>query len=128
MIGALKSIEPIGFLSFAAASAGTNRADVNRRIIQNCPYGRGVAASGAPRPVWFRLRRLGEVGIPGQEISGVNAWVAVTVTSTRLGTLPAPTQVVPRVIAVPSSHSQLTEGSLGNVSAGLKFPCSAWRS
>ena len=44
MIGALKSIEPIGFLSFAPASAGTNRADVDRRIIQNCPYGRGAAA------------------------------------------------------------------------------------
>src|SRR5262244_1982658 len=57
MIGALKSIEPIGFLSFAPASAGTNRADVDRRIIQNCPYGRGAAAC-AGRPVWFRLRRL----------------------------------------------------------------------
>jgi hypothetical protein len=57
MIGALKSIEPIGFLSFAPASAGTNRADVDRRIIQNCPYGRGVAAC-AGMPVWFRLRRL----------------------------------------------------------------------
>jgi hypothetical protein len=34
MIDALKSIEPIGFLSFAPASAGTNRADVNRRIIR----------------------------------------------------------------------------------------------
>src|SRR5215813_7185574 len=57
MIGALKSIEPIGFLSFAPASAETNRADVDRRIIQNCPYGRGAAAC-AGRPVWFRLRRL----------------------------------------------------------------------
>src|SRR5215813_7849682 len=60
MIGALKSIEPIGFLSFAPASAGTNRADVDRRIIQNCPYGRGAAAC-AGRPVWFRLRRLREM-------------------------------------------------------------------
>src|SRR5215472_5023844 len=59
MIGALKSIDPIGFLSFAPASAGTNRADVDRRIIQNCPYGRGAAAC-AGRPVWFRLRRLRE--------------------------------------------------------------------
>src|SRR5467141_4036814 len=57
MIGALKSIEPIGFLSFAPASAGINRADVDRRIIQNCPYGRGAAAC-AGMPVWFRLRRL----------------------------------------------------------------------
>src|SRR5208282_1904526 len=47
MIDALKSIEPIGFLSFAPASAGTNRADVYRRIIQNCPHGRGVSASAA---------------------------------------------------------------------------------
>src|SRR4029077_10519014 len=59
MIGALKSIEPIGFLSFAPASAGTNWADVDRRVIQNCPYGRGAAAC-AGRPVWFRLRRLRE--------------------------------------------------------------------
>src|SRR5208282_1582021 len=58
MIDALKSIEPIGFLSFAPASAGTNRADVYRRIIQNRPYGRGGSASAACRPVWFRLRRL----------------------------------------------------------------------
>src|SRR5271167_4984817 len=58
MIDALKSIEPIGFLSFAPASAGTNRADVYRRIIQNRPYGRGGSTSAACRPVWFRLRRL----------------------------------------------------------------------
>jgi len=58
MIDELKSIEPIGFLSFAPASAGTNRADVYRRIIQNRPYGRGGSASAACRPVWFRLRRL----------------------------------------------------------------------
>src|ERR1700746_4076932 len=48
MIGALKSIEPIGFLSFAPASAGTTWADVDRRVIQNCPYGRGVAACAGP--------------------------------------------------------------------------------
>jgi hypothetical protein len=47
MIDALKSIEPIGFLSFAPATAGTNRADVNRRIIRNSPYGGGVVVSDA---------------------------------------------------------------------------------
>src|SRR5215831_13231355 len=76
MIGALKSIEPIGFLSFAPASAGTNRADVDRRIIQNCPYGRGAAAC-AGRPVWFRLRRLrviwpGWVGVDGTAMGKVS--------------------------------------------------------
>ena len=35
-MGVLKSIEPTGFLAFAPAFAGTNWADVNRRIIQNC--------------------------------------------------------------------------------------------
>ena len=40
-MGVLKSVEPTGFLAFAPAFAGTNWADVNRRIIQNCPHGRG---------------------------------------------------------------------------------------
>src|SRR3981189_1862061 len=40
-MGVLKSVEPTGFLAFAPALAGTNWADVNRRIIQNCPHGRG---------------------------------------------------------------------------------------
>jgi hypothetical protein len=40
-MGVLKSVEPTGFLAFALAFAGTNWADVNRRIIQNCPHGRG---------------------------------------------------------------------------------------
>ena len=35
-MGVLKSVEPTGFLAFAPAFAGTNWADVNRRIIQNC--------------------------------------------------------------------------------------------
>jgi len=38
-MGVLKSVEPTGFLAFAPAFAGTNWADVNRRIIQNCPHG-----------------------------------------------------------------------------------------
>jgi hypothetical protein len=33
-MGVLKSVEPTGFLAFAPAVAGTNWADVNRRIIQ----------------------------------------------------------------------------------------------
>jgi hypothetical protein len=40
-MGVLKSVEPTGFLAFAPAFAGTNWADVNRRIIQNCRHGRG---------------------------------------------------------------------------------------
>src|SRR5258705_13924384 len=40
-MGVLKSVEPTGFLAFAPAFAGTVWADVNRRIIQNCPHGRG---------------------------------------------------------------------------------------
>ena len=55
-IGVLKSVEPTGFLAFAPAFAGTNWADVNRRIIQNCPHGRGRVSSSPP--VWFRLCRL----------------------------------------------------------------------
>src|SRR5467141_4521750 len=58
MIDALKSIEPIGFLSFAPASAGTNRADVNRRIIRNCPVRPRSGCVRCWRPVWFRLRRI----------------------------------------------------------------------
>src|SRR5271169_332341 len=74
MIDALKSIEPIGFLSFAPASAGTNRADVYRRIIQNRPYGRGGSASAACRPVWFRLRRLRfEVSSPPISFDGAGS-------------------------------------------------------
>jgi hypothetical protein len=40
-MGVLKGVEPTGFLAFAPAFVGTNWADVNRRIIQNCPHGRG---------------------------------------------------------------------------------------
>jgi hypothetical protein len=65
---------------------------------------------------------VSDVGIPGQGKIGVKAWLALTEINTRLGVFPAPTQVVPQVIEVPSSHSQLGEGSLGNVIAGLKFP------
>src|SRR3984893_13269519 len=54
-MGVLKSVEPTGFLAFAPAFAGTNWADVNRRIIQNCPHGRGRVLSSAG---WFRLCRL----------------------------------------------------------------------
>src|SRR6202521_6117981 len=39
-MGVLKSVEPTGFLTFAPAFAGTNWADVDRRIIQNCPHRR----------------------------------------------------------------------------------------
>ena len=46
-MGVLKSVEPTGFLAFAPAFAGTNWADVNRRIIQNCPHGRGRTSSSA---------------------------------------------------------------------------------
>src|SRR4029077_7231620 len=46
-MGVLKSVEPTGFLAFAPAFAGTNWADVNRRIIQNCPHGRGKVLSSA---------------------------------------------------------------------------------
>jgi hypothetical protein len=46
-MGVLKSVEPTGFLAFAPAFAGTNWADVNRRIIQNCPHGRGAGLSSA---------------------------------------------------------------------------------
>src|SRR6266404_6565366 len=79
---------------------------------------------------WTRISVLAvsEVGITPQDRIGVKAWLAVTVTNTRLGVFPAPTQVVPQVIELPSSHSQLGEGSLGNVSAGLKLPefCTAF--
>jgi hypothetical protein len=44
-MGVLKSVEPTGFLAFAPAFAGTSWADVNRRIIQNCPHGRGKGLS-----------------------------------------------------------------------------------
>jgi hypothetical protein len=44
-MGVLKSVEPTGFLAFAPAFAGINWADVNRRIIQNCPHGRGRVLS-----------------------------------------------------------------------------------
>jgi hypothetical protein len=44
-MGVLKSVEPTGFLAFAPAFAGTNWADVDRRIIQNCPHGQGRALS-----------------------------------------------------------------------------------
>src|SRR6202011_2146023 len=44
-MGVLKSVEPTGFLAFAPAFAGTNRADVDRRIIPNCPHGRGRVLS-----------------------------------------------------------------------------------
>src|SRR6266446_6154335 len=57
-MGVLKSVELTGFLAFAPAFAGTNWADVNRRIIQNCPHGRGRGLSSPP--VWFRLCRLRE--------------------------------------------------------------------
>src|SRR5438309_5251993 len=55
-MGVLKSVEPTGFLAFAPAFAGTIWADVNRRIIQNCPHGRRRCLSSPP--VWFRLCRL----------------------------------------------------------------------
>jgi hypothetical protein len=44
-MGVLKSVEPTGFLAFAPAFAGTNWADMDRRIIQNCPHGRGKVSS-----------------------------------------------------------------------------------
>ena len=44
-MGVLKSVEPTGFLAFAPAFAGTDWADMDRRIIQNCPYGREVRVS-----------------------------------------------------------------------------------
>jgi hypothetical protein len=49
----------------------------------------------------------------------------VTVINTRLGTFVGPTQVVPQVIKLPSSHWQTAGkgGELdGNVRLGLKFP------
>ena len=55
-MGVLKSVELTGFLAFAPAFAGTIWADVNRRIIQNCPHGRGRRLPSPP--VWFRLCRL----------------------------------------------------------------------
>src|ERR1700730_9059769 len=55
-MGVLKSVEPTGFLVFAPAFAGTIWADVNRRIIQNCPHGQGRGLSSPP--VWVRLWRL----------------------------------------------------------------------
>jgi hypothetical protein len=55
-MGVLKSVEPTGFLAFAPAFAGTNWADVNRRIIQNCPHAEGEFCLRPP--VWFRLCRL----------------------------------------------------------------------
>jgi hypothetical protein len=48
-MGVLKSVEPTGFLAFAPAFAGTNWADVDRRIIQNCPHGRGRVLSSPAR-------------------------------------------------------------------------------
>jgi hypothetical protein len=73
---------------------------------------------------WTRISVLAvsEVGITPQDKIGVKVWLAVTVTNTRLGVFPTPTQVVPQVIELPSAHSQLGEGSLGNVIAGLKVP------
>jgi len=72
-------------------------------------------------------------GTPGQTLNGLiytpNSNLEFqgnpSVTNTRFGVFPAPTQVVPQVIDVPSAHSQLAgngEEPLGNVNAGLKFP------
>src|ERR1700720_1043733 len=44
-MGVLKSVEPTGFFAFAPAFAGTNGADVDRRITKNCPHGRGRGLS-----------------------------------------------------------------------------------
>src|SRR5260370_22750607 len=59
-MGVLKSVEPTGFLAFAPAFAGSNWADVNRRIIQNCPHGQGRVLSSAAclvpaLPAWGSL-------------------------------------------------------------------------
>ena len=75
-MGVLKSVEPTGFLAFAPAFAGTNWADVNRRIIQNCPHGRGRVVSSPP--VWFRLCRLRGMkrdAVSGMSINGGQASV-----------------------------------------------------
>src|ERR1700732_4011318 len=69
-MGVLKSVEPTGFLVFAPAFAGTIWADVNRRIIQNCPHGRGRSMSSPP--VWFRLCRLREDALVACEASAAN--------------------------------------------------------
>ena len=66
MMGVLKSVEPTGFLAFAPAFAGTNWADVNRRIIQNCPmsfvfarlFGSGFAGLGRNRPLNLVIRQI----------------------------------------------------------------------
>src|SRR5215831_4788711 len=44
MMNVPKWLEPIGFFSFAPACAGRFGADADRRIIQNCPHGRGASA------------------------------------------------------------------------------------
>ena len=44
-MGVLKSVEPTGFLAFAPAFGGNKLGGLNRRIIQNCPHGRGRALS-----------------------------------------------------------------------------------
>ena len=63
-MGVLKSVEPTGFLAFAPAFAGTNWADVNRRIIQNCPrprtsfvFARGFASLGRT-PIYLFINTL----------------------------------------------------------------------
>src|SRR6516162_4715332 len=48
--------EPTGFVWFAPAGGGNVWVDVNRRIIQNYPHGRGSYVTELP--VWFRLCRL----------------------------------------------------------------------
>ena len=56
-MGVLKSVEPTGFLAFAPAVAGTNWADVNRRI--SSKVARTAEDEFCLRsPLWFRLCRL----------------------------------------------------------------------
>jgi len=62
-MGVLKSVEPTGFLAFAPAFAGINWADVYRRIIQNCPHGRGRALS-SPRLFGSGFASLGRGSPP----------------------------------------------------------------
>jgi hypothetical protein len=95
-MGVLKSIEPTGFLAFAPAFAGTNWADVNRRIIQNCPHGRGRVLSSPP--LWFRLCRLRQ----GFECRLARVGAAVSAMHQPIGRQ-----------QTAASHSALAQGSAG---------------
>ena len=117
-MGVLKSVEPTGFLAFAPAFAGTIWADVNRRIIQNCPHGRGRRLPSPP--VWFRLCRLRVWGVlNGYRPKGQTNWSKALVRHgagareaiTALPEVPAGGHSGPRPPAIehPASHPRQSQ-------------------